>query len=89
MAEYNSILTQKHFDNRIINKDSKDTDNDISHATSKEEGRFNLEEHISNIEKQIINKVLSENNNNISKSAKKLSISRQTLQYKIKKYNIN
>ncbi|WP_443659229.1 sigma-54 interaction domain-containing protein [Clostridium algidicarnis] len=89
MAEYNSILTQKHFDNRIINKDSKDTDNDISHATSKEEGRFNLEEHISNIEKQIINKVLSENDNNISKSAKKLSISRQTLQYKIKKYNIN
>ncbi|MBU3204110.1 sigma-54 interaction domain-containing protein [Clostridium algidicarnis] len=89
MAEYNSILTQKHFDNRIINKDSKDTDNDISHATSKKEGRFNLEEHISNIEKQIINKVLSENDNNISKSAKKLSISRQTLQYKIKKYNIN
>ncbi|WP_029452384.1 sigma-54 interaction domain-containing protein [Clostridium algidicarnis] len=89
MAEYNSILTQKHFDNRIINKDSKDTDNDISHATSKEEGRFNLEEHISNIEKQIINKVLSENDNNISKSAKKLGISRQTLQYKIKKYNIN
>ncbi|MBU3209499.1 sigma 54-interacting transcriptional regulator [Clostridium algidicarnis] len=89
MAEYNSILTQKHFDNRIINKDSKDTDNDIFHATYKEEGRFNLEEHISNIEKQIINKVLSENDNNISKSAKKLGISRQTLQYKIKKYNIN
>ncbi|MBB6696837.1 sigma-54 interaction domain-containing protein [Clostridium algidicarnis] len=89
MAEYNSILTQKHFDNRIINKDSKDIDNDISYATSKEEGRFNLEEHISNIEKQIINKVLSENDNNISKSARKLGISRQTLQYKIKKYNIN
>ncbi|SUY46129.1 arginine utilization sigma-54 dependent regulatory protein [Clostridium putrefaciens] len=89
MAEYNSILTQNHFDNRIINKDLKDANNNISYTTSKEESSFNLEEHISNIEKKIICKVLYENNSNISKSARKLGISRQTLQYKIKKYNIN
>lgn len=89
MAEHNSILTQSHFDTRIINKDLKNSKDNISDITSNLNSSFNLEQHISSMEKEIIKKVLTENNDNISKSAKKLGISRQTLQYKIKKYRIN
>ena len=39
-------------------------------------------------EKQILNEVLTNNDFNISKSAKELGISRQNLQYKLKVYQI-
>ncbi|MGL5617274.1 MAG: helix-turn-helix domain-containing protein [Sarcina sp.] len=44
---------------------------------------------IKNIEKILIEKSLSCNNYNMSKTAKELGVSRNTLYYKINKYNIN
>ena len=43
---------------------------------------------MSNIEKEIIEKILKKNNYNVSKTARELSISRQNLQYKIKIHKI-
>lgn len=43
---------------------------------------------LQNIEKDAVCKVLAENNGNISRSAQVLKISRQNLQYRIKRYNI-
>lgn len=48
-----------------------------------------LDEIVSYIEKNMIIKALEDNDNNITKSAEKLGIKRQTLQHKIKKYNIS
>lgn len=48
-----------------------------------------LDEIVSYIEENMIIKALEDNDNNITKSAEKLGIKRQTLQHKIKKYNIS
>lgn len=47
-----------------------------------------LKSTLTRIEKQILTEILTQNNFNISKSAKDLGISRQNLQYKIKLYQI-
>ena len=47
--------------------------------------KFELNSYISNVEKQIIEKTLKKNENNISKTSRNLGISRQDLQYKMKK----
>lgn len=47
-----------------------------------------LNEYLSNIEKNIIVNYLNKNEYNITQTSKELGISRQNLQYKIKKYNI-
>ncbi|MBZ9634841.1 helix-turn-helix domain-containing protein [Clostridium sp. FP1] len=53
------------------------------------EGKFELGTYMANIEKEIIEKTLKKNHNNVSKTSRELSISRQNLQYKIKKYNLD
>ncbi|MGH4122049.1 MAG: helix-turn-helix domain-containing protein [Clostridium sp.] len=53
------------------------------------DGKFELGTYMANIEKEIIEKTLKKNHNNVSKTSRELSISRQNLQYKIKKYNLN
>lgn len=52
------------------------------------EEKFELVSYMANIEKGIIEKILNKNENNVSKTSRELSISRQDLQYKIKKYKI-
>lgn len=75
-------------DERIVNninlKKSKKVD-DIDIIIEKD---FDLENKIKNIEKKYILKAMRLNNNNISRAAKTLGIKRQTLQHKLKKYNI-
>ncbi len=84
MADYNSILTEKYFDFRIANHNS----NSVYGGVSKKDGNFDLEDYMSDIEKNIIEKILKKNNYNVSKTARELSISRQNLQYKIKIHKI-
>ncbi|MBW9150316.1 helix-turn-helix domain-containing protein [Clostridium sp. CM028] len=52
------------------------------------EKKFELVNYMADIEKGIIEKTLNKNENNVSKTSRELSISRQDLQYKIKKYKI-
>jgi arginine utilization regulatory protein len=47
-----------------------------------------LDEILKKIEISLINEALSNYNGNISKSAEKLGIKRQTLQHKMKKYGM-
>lgn len=47
-----------------------------------------IDEYLGTLEKRIIEKALLENNNNITRASRALKIKRQTLQHKIKKYNI-
>lgn len=49
---------------------------------------FPIEQYLENLEKKIINEALNRYGNNISKTSAYLKISRQNLQYKIKKYNL-
>jgi arginine utilization regulatory protein len=51
-------------------------------------GDKKLDEHLEDIEKEIIKEVLRDNNYNITKSAHILGIKRQGLQYKIRKYSL-
>lgn len=60
-----------------------------SHSINEDPLEFkniSLQSYMEGIEKSIIEKILIYNNYNISKAAKDLGISRQNLQYKIKKY---
>lgn len=72
-----------------INARTSDNDKDIN--VKKEEviyGNKKLEDHLEEIEKEIIMEILKENKNNITKSAEDLGIKRQGLQYKMKKYSL-
>ncbi|MBU3191673.1 sigma 54-interacting transcriptional regulator [Clostridium bowmanii] len=84
MADYNSILTEDYFDFRIAYENI----NNVSNIIKNKEANFDLESYMSDIEKTIIEKILKKNNNNVSKAARELSISRQNLQYKIKIHKI-
>ena len=44
---------------------------------------------LENVEERIIHKALKENKGNVAKTAKKLGINRQTLDYRLKKFNIH
>ena len=60
----------------------------VQDILSNADGKFDLENYMSKIEKDIIEKILKRNNYNVSKTARELSISRQNLQYKIKIHKI-
>ncbi len=60
-------------------------DNDIK---TPEMGDNSIDEYLEKLEKHIIEKALTEYDYNITRTAKALKIKRQTLQHKIKKYNI-
>ena len=47
-----------------------------------------LDAYLSKLEAEIIRKVMIEENGNVSKAADALSVKRQTLQHKLKKYKI-
>ncbi|MDM5186952.1 sigma 54-interacting transcriptional regulator [Bacillus sp. DX4.1] len=64
----------------LTRRDANDTTNDASKT---------LKHTIKEMEKEYINQVLKENKGNISQTAKFLGLSRQNLQYRLKKYNLN
>ncbi|WP_313340975.1 sigma 54-interacting transcriptional regulator [Sedimentibacter sp.] len=75
---------------KILNKNHFtifDSENSFA-LKEKELGDNGLDEYLGNLEKRIIEKTLRSNKYNITKSAEELKIKRQTLQHKIKKYNI-
>ncbi len=49
----------------------------------------NLGEYLESVERDIIKSYLIRNNNNITRTSKELGLSRQNLQYKMKKYKLN
>jgi len=81
MVEDGEILTKECFGNKI---------NSVVEVTAEEgfRGEISLNEYIDNIEKNIIEKSYQKNNNNITKTSEELKISRQNLQYKLKKYEL-
>lgn len=66
----------------------------IKHSMHRTEQNFEgigdegIDEYLARLEKNIIEDILENNGNNITKAAEELKIKRQTLQHKIKKYNI-
>lgn len=80
MIDDENVITDKHI---LI---------DESHGTLKIDYEFlelGVEKYLENLEKEIIKNTLITYQNNITKSAEHLKIKRQTLQHKIKKYNLN
>lgn len=89
MSDDNSILTQDYFDYIISNKNSNINFANIQNMIANLDGKFELDSYMADIEKAIIEKILKKNENNVSRTSRELGISRQDLQYKIKKYNLN
>ncbi len=63
------------------------SDLDLDEITSYDENQDDLQ--LSEIEKNTIEKVLAKNNQNISKSAEELGLSRASLYRRMEKYNIS
>ena len=63
------------------------SDLDLDEITSYDETQDDLQ--LSEIEKNTIEKVLAKNNQNISKSAEELGLSRASLYRRMEKYNIS
>lgn len=79
------VLTHSHLSIYNLNKNVNDKKYVESIETLED---INLDEFLANIEVKLIKKSLLENNNNITKAADNLGIKRQTLQHKMKKYDI-
>ena len=63
-------------------------DNPLKNSYSFQTNDKSLPEILEDIEKEIISKAFINNKQNITKTAEELGIKRQTLQHKIKKYNL-
>ncbi|WP_342590186.1 sigma-54 interaction domain-containing protein [Clostridium muellerianum] len=86
MADDSSILNCNNFESKIFNKSISGLYESFSIDNCE---KIDLEKYIGSIEKNVIEKVLKKNNYNVSKTSRQLNISRQNLQYKLKKHNIN
>lgn len=74
------ILNINHLTSLNVQKEHEDNNPKL--------GEKSIDEYLENLEKRIIEKTLMEKDYNITKAAQALKIKRQTLQHKIKKYNI-
>lgn len=81
MVDDGEILTKECFESKISS---------VVESVAEEgfTGELPLNEYIDNIERGIIEKSYKKNNNNITKTSEELKISRQNLQYKLKKYKL-
>jgi len=81
MVDDGEILTKEFFENKIALVGDLNLD-------TKFNGDMSLSEYLEEIEKTIILKSYIKNGENITRTAEELKISRQNLQYKIKKYKL-
>ncbi|MGL4730809.1 MAG: sigma-54 interaction domain-containing protein [Clostridium sp.] len=81
MVDDCDVLTKNYFENKNIF-------NDTIEESSLWKGDISLSKYLDNIEKDIIKKAFEKNLKNVSRAARELKISRQNLQYKLKKYEI-
>ena len=84
MAEDNSNLSKEYFEAKM----KKTLNYSLIKNNTFDYKDQSLEEYLFEMERDIIERTLRNNNNNISKSSLELKLSRQSLQYKIKKYNL-
>lgn len=98
LVENETTITSFHLPTRFFNEVSsmntnltklQDTVQVNKPNNETEDNQFNLKSTLLDKEKQHILTVLSEQNGNITKAAKILGISRQNLQYRIRKFNIS
>lgn len=80
MAEEEQVLTEKHI---LINNEDKDYLKEAFDLS-----QMGMDGYLENLEKEMITLALARNGGNISKSAEYLKIKRQTLQHKMKKYQL-
>jgi arginine utilization regulatory protein len=85
MINNEHIIKSEHFSYEIYHKMFSNIQN--TYSINMEENKT-LDEILKKIEISLINEALSNYNGNISKSAEKLGIKRQTLQHKMKKYGM-
>ena len=67
---------------------SNGQNNYVKHEIKNEGGLPSLDDYLEEIELNLIKTALDKTNDNISAAARRLDISRQSLQYKLKKYNL-
>jgi arginine utilization regulatory protein len=84
IADFDCKLSAEHFEKRTLQQFDKEQSD--THKINR--NNLSLEEYLSSIEKEIIGETLKKNNCNITKTAEELKISRQSLQYKMKKYKL-
>ena len=82
VMESEDIICEKHL------PISKSVKNEGFHVDFSENSGMDLNSYMMELEKNIIENELKLRGNNISKAANNLGIKRQTLQHKLKKYNI-
>jgi arginine utilization regulatory protein len=80
-----SELTSKHLPQYLKNIENQNLYKNYKNSCKEN----NLKSTLLKIETEIINEELKKNNNNISKTARNLGESRQYLQYRLKRLNIN
>lgn len=80
-------ITKEHLTSYILNKLENNKTGEQKELDLKDINDLNSISN--NLERNVIVLTLKENSNNITETAKKLGMSRQSLQYRIKKYNIN
>lgn len=86
-----TTITREYLPNHILLYQEEDNINNTisTQIPSFASSDKSLENKINDLEHQVLYQALSENKGNISKAARELGMSRQNLQYRIKRYNID
>ncbi len=88
MPEHAELLTMEYTPQYLSKEEAFYVEDRVA-AVSEKAGTKNLNRQLMGLEEDIIVRTLKENDGNITKSARLLNMSRQNLQYRIKKYRIN
>jgi arginine utilization regulatory protein len=85
MVNKEHIIKTEHFSYEICNRMFSNIQNTYSISM---DNNKSLDEVLEQVERSLIRAAMNESGGNISKSAEKLRIKRQTLQHKLKKYDL-
>lgn len=81
LADREHVLTEKQIQ---VREAYRDRDEEAGYKPSEE----SLDEYLHRCEEQILRRTMAEHDGNVSRAAKQLGIKRQTLQHKLKKFNL-
>ncbi len=89
MSNKDGLLTENNFDSGILYRSSNRTleSTEVGGSSIAYRG-FNLKNHLEELEKKLVSEAFEKNSYNIKTTARELGISRQLLEYKIKKFNL-
>ena len=90
MPDHASEITSQYIPHRLLEEEREESrEEPVKEIPVYNTAGSDIDHHLKDLEEDLIRKALAENRGNVTKTAKALNLSRQNLQYRIRKYGID